>query len=159
MSGREAERFEEALQQAAQGQAVRLRLHPLVQTARQAAVLSGPVPPPPCQLAPGRQRFLTEAVSLRAGKGKRREKQVRTAGVLGFGTALVALVLVLGLVFGAGQALAGGLPGGPLYGLKLGFEGVRLALTTDPQARANLSLALAEERLDEIKSAGRSYTE
>jgi len=71
-------------------------------------------------------------------------------GVMKLSTALLALVLVVGLTFGASQAAAGSLPGEPLYGLKLAVEETRLALTSDSEARAALNLALAEERLDEI---------
>lgn len=71
-------------------------------------------------------------------------------GVLRMAAALLAVVLLFGLVLGAGQVVADSLPGGPLYELKLAAERVRLALTTDPQASADLNLALAEERLDEI---------
>ena len=71
-------------------------------------------------------------------------------GMMKLGTALLALVLVVGLTFGASQAAADSLPGEPLYGLKLAAEEARLALTTDPEAQAALNLALAEERLDEI---------
>ncbi|MFN2166547.1 MAG: DUF5667 domain-containing protein, partial [Anaerolineae bacterium] len=71
-------------------------------------------------------------------------------GVMKLGTALLALVLVVGLTFGASQAAAGSLPGEPLYGLKLAVEETRLALTSDLEAQAALNLVLAEERLDEV---------
>jgi hypothetical protein len=64
--------------------------------------------------------------------------------------ALVATILVLGMVLGVGQAAAASLPGEFLYGAKLGAERVRLELTTRPESRAALALDLAEERLDEI---------
>lgn len=63
---------------------------------------------------------------------------------------LVALMLVFGAVFGAGQAAADSLPGQFLYEVKLAAEQIRLTLTNDPEARAELNVALAERRLDEI---------
>jgi len=64
--------------------------------------------------------------------------------------ALVAALLVFGMVFGVGQAAAASLPGGPLYGLKLTVEEARMGLTSDPAAKAELAAELAENRLEEI---------
>ena len=64
--------------------------------------------------------------------------------------ALIAALLVFGMVFGVGQAAAASLPGEPLYGLKLAAEQARLELTSDPEARAELATELAENRLGEI---------
>ena len=64
--------------------------------------------------------------------------------------ALVAALLVFGMVFGVGQAAAASLPGGPLYGLKLTAEDARMAMTSDPEAKAELAAEFAENRLDEI---------
>jgi hypothetical protein len=63
---------------------------------------------------------------------------------------LVALMMVFGAVFGVGQAAADSLPGQLLYEVKLAAEQVRLRLTNDPEARAELNLTLAERRLSEI---------
>jgi hypothetical protein len=149
MSRREAERFEEALQRAAQGQEVEGRLTPLVEIARQATALAEPPPSPPHELLPGRQRFVAESARLRAQIYQRRERP-RMLGTVKLATALVSVVIVFGLLLGVGQAMAASLPGESLYDLKLAAEEARLALTSDPQARANLSLALAERRLDEV---------
>jgi len=64
--------------------------------------------------------------------------------------ALIATLMVFGMVFGAGQAAAASLPGEPLYGLKLAAEQARMELTTDPEAKAELAADLAENRLGEI---------
>ena len=65
-------------------------------------------------------------------------------------SALIAALLVFGMVFGVGQAAAASLPGGPLYGLKLTAEEARMGLTSAPEAKAELAAQLAENRLDEI---------
>ena len=64
--------------------------------------------------------------------------------------ALMATLLVFGLVFGVGQAAAASLPGDPLYGLKLTAEQARLELTSDPEAKAEYAAELAQNRLGEI---------
>ena len=73
--------------------------------------------------------------------------------------ALIAALLVFGMVFGVGQAAAASLPGGPLYGLKLTAEDARMGLTSDPEAKAELATEFAENRLEEIgkmMAAGRA---
>jgi hypothetical protein len=69
---------------------------------------------------------------------------------LKWASVLVALMMVFGAVFGAGQAAADSLPGQFLYEVKLAAEQVRLGLTNDPEARAELNVTLAERRLNEI---------
>ena len=70
--------------------------------------------------------------------------RIRLAG------ALIATLLIFGLVFGVGQAAAASLPGDPLYGLKLTAEQARLELTSDPEAKAEYAAELAGNRLGEI---------
>jgi hypothetical protein len=72
--------------------------------------------------------------------------------VMRLAPALIAAILVFGLVFGVGQAAAASLPGEPLYELKLASEEVRLGLTQDPESRAKFRVILAEERLEEISA-------
>jgi hypothetical protein len=152
MSRREAEQFEEMLRRGAEGKTVEPRLASLVETARRASTLAAPPPPPPHRLAPGRQRLLAEAVRLQAKKTKKRKERVPMTGIVKLETVLIASILVFGLMLGVGQVMADSLPGEPLYGLKLAVEEVRIALTTAPQARADLSLTVAEERLDEVEA-------
>ena len=147
---REAEKFEEALQRANRGEKVEEQQAPLVRAAQQASALSAPPPPPPYRLSPGRQRFLAEAANLRAAKMQGKKGRLVIIRPLKLATALVAVLILFGLVFGAGQAAAASLPGELLYPLKLAGEGVLLELTTDADAWAALNLALAERRLDEI---------
>ena len=150
MSRREAEQFETALQRATRGEAAEKKWAPLIETAQLATMLAGPPPPPPHQLLPGRQRLLAEAARLRTGKAKPRVLWLPMQRTMRLAGALMAAVLVFGLVFGIGQAAADSLPGEPLYGLKLATEEARLALTKGPQARAELNLALAENRIAEV---------
>jgi hypothetical protein len=65
--------------------------------------------------------------------------------------ALAALLIVFGMVFGAGQAAADSLPGEALYGVKLAIEEIRQTLTTNPEARAALDRGLVERRLGEVQ--------
>jgi hypothetical protein len=48
-------------------------------------------------------------------------------------------------------AADGSAPGSPLYGLDLAMESARLSLTRSPEARAELALAFADERLAEFQ--------
>jgi hypothetical protein len=154
MEKQEAEQFEQALQQADQGEPVMGRLAPLVHTARQMMTLSETPPPPPHGLMPGRQRFLAEAARLRAESRGRPlwlpSRRQRLAGVMRLAAALAAIAILFGVMAGVVQASAASLPGQPLYGVKLATERIQLALTSQPASRAALERAMAEERLDEI---------
>jgi hypothetical protein len=150
MSRREAERFEEALEHGAQGHAAESELASLIEVSRRASALAEPPPPPPHRLAPGRQHLLAETANFRAGRTKKRKELLRMSGMMKPAIALMAILLLLGSAFGVSQAAAGSLPGDALYNLKLATEDARVALTSDPQASADLNLALVEERLDEV---------
>jgi hypothetical protein len=150
MSRREAEEFEDRLQRVARGETVEEKWAPLIETAQQATMLADPPPPPPHHLQPGRQHLLAEAARLRTGKATPRKQRSRIQGTMRLATALVAVVLVFGMVFVVGQAAAHSLPGEPLYGLKLAVEQVRLTLTENPETETELNLALSEKRLAEI---------
>lgn len=147
---KDAEQLQAYLKRAEDWERIESRLAPLVQTATLVSSLAGQPPPPPNQLLAGRQRFLTEAERIRASKtaplrrGTWKPAGMRLAG------ALVAMVLVLGLIFGAGYAAADSLPGEPLYALKLATEAARMQWTVEPEARVDLTLTLVAERLDEI---------
>jgi hypothetical protein len=162
MTRREADRFEESLQRAAEGERIEGELAPLVQTAQLVSALADTPPPPPTGLDVGRQRFLTQAADLRARKRVRQESSWGRTHRLRLAGALIAAVLVMGLVFGAGQAAANSLPGALFYNFKLFAEETRLNWTSNPTARVELSVHLMEERLDEIVALlgqGRSIDE
>jgi hypothetical protein len=152
MSKKKAEILEKSLQQAAQGKSIDEALAPLVETAQLVSALAEPPPTPPNRLIRGRRLFLTEASRLRVQQTAKPKAYVWRAGNMRMklAGALIAALLVFGMVFGVGQAAAASLPGGPLYGLKLTAEQARLELTSDPEAKAELAVELAENRLDEI---------
>lgn len=72
-----------------------------------------------------------------------------------FAFAVASLLLVFAILAsgtGVAYAAGGSLPGDSLYGLKLGFESTRLALTLSPTARGAYLRDLADERLSEIQT-------
>lgn len=73
-----------------------------------------------------------------------------------FATALIAGLLIVAFVLtgavGTAAAAANALPGDGLYGVKLGLEQARLALTFNPQDDLNLLEDYADERLEEIEA-------
>ncbi len=73
--------------------------------------------------------------------------------------ALIATLMVFGLIFGVGQAAAASLPGSPLYGLKLTAEQARMELTSSPEAKAELAAELAQNRLSEVAQMVANGTE
>jgi uncharacterized membrane protein YgcG len=150
MLRKRAEQFEDFLQRAEQGEKAEEPWAGLVQTAQEVARLA-PVPPPPRRLSPGRQRLLTEAVRLREGKATQRRRVVPIMSKMKLASVVVAMLLFFAAVSGTGYALADdSLPGEPLYGLKGAFEQARVNLTRSPEAKAELAVGLAEQRMREI---------
>lgn len=139
-------------------------LLPLVQTAvalRQAPKAQAS----PAAMSTGKAAFLQEAARLRQAQFQRPAKPWQRLAIIANATfalprpralawtPALSVLLALVLVFGtATTAIAAGrsLPDEPLYPVKLASEQVQAALTTDPVARADLALELAEKRLDEI---------
>jgi hypothetical protein len=150
MSRRKAEQFEEALERTGQDEPMEGQLASLMQVSQRARTLADPPPAPPYRLSPGRQRLLAEAAHLRATTTRKRKERLPMRGIMKPAIVLMAIVLLFGSVFGVGQAAAASLPGESLYGLKLATEDARQSLTTDPKASADLNLALAERRMDEV---------
>ena len=66
------------------------------------------------------------------------------------GAVALGLLLAAVLSFGFVEGAQGALPGGRLYPLKIGVEGLHHALTLDPAERCSLHLEFARERIDEI---------
>lgn len=149
MVWKNAERFEEAWQRQALDGTADESVAPLIETARKVEQLGRDVPPPPYRLALGRQRFLTEAAKLRSNASQRKERLERMR-VLKVSSALVAFLMVAGLVLGVGSAAAASVPGEPLYDLKLGMEQVRMTLAVGSQAKAEATLDQLRERVSEF---------
>jgi hypothetical protein len=147
---KDAEQLQASLQRAEKRERIEGKLASLVQTATLVSSLAESPPPPPNQLLSGRRRFLTEAARIRAAKTTPPQRAAWKPAGIRLAGALVAVVLVLGLIFGAGYAAADSLPAEPLYALKLATEAVRMQWTVDPEARADLTLTLVAKRLDEI---------
>ncbi|HSJ54446.1 MAG TPA: DUF5667 domain-containing protein [Anaerolineae bacterium] len=72
------------------------------------------------------------------------------AGLARMVSSVTIAVLVVGLLFGAGQVMADSLPGEPLYALKLLLTEQRMKMTNDPEARMDLALDAVGERLNEV---------
>jgi hypothetical protein len=108
------------------------------QVARAGLLADQPIPAP--DLSHGRRRFLLAARSPR-----------RFA--FGLPQLATAFALVLALIFvSVPAASASALPGDLLYPVKRGLEGARLALTFDPEARANLRADIAARRRAEARA-------
>jgi hypothetical protein len=123
------------------------------------------VPAPPEGLAAGRERMLAEAARLKERaalslstnqtteiqKSQRRRKMKL---FLAYKIITAVMAVVMGATAaGGGVALASAdsLPGDALYPVKLIVEDARLALTADPAAQAELTLAFVAERCQEMQ--------
>jgi uncharacterized protein DUF5667 len=91
-----------------------------------------------------RGRLMSQAVVVLAQKPSRFSFPALLRPALGVAA---ALVLVLA---GATSAAASSIPGDALYGVKRATEDVRLALTFDAEARAQLLSELTDRRLEEL---------
>jgi hypothetical protein len=92
-----------------------------------------------------RARLMREAaVTL---TGKRRD----TAWTAWLRPALAAGLAALVLIFGAGSAAAGSVPGDITFGLKRAIEEVRVALTFDEVERVRVLAEITDQRLSELE--------
>ncbi|RPI57530.1 MAG: hypothetical protein EHM56_03490 [Chloroflexi bacterium] len=87
---------------------------------------------------------------MRDRKANRKSHFRPMAGALRMVSSVTIAVLVVGLLFGAGQVMADSLPGEPLYALKLLVTEQRMRWTNDPEARMDLALDAVGERLNEV---------
>jgi len=149
MKWNKTNRFEESLQRVEQGGKPDQEFIPLIQASRSVSKLAE-MPQPPQSLSAGRQKFLTEAARLRMEGNQKSTRLFWLTRRMGMVGALVSILLVIGLMLGVGYATADSLPGTPFYALKLAAEETLMGLTTKPQARADLAVTLAEERITEI---------
>jgi len=122
------------------------------------------VPSPPGGLVAGRERMMAEAARLQATARSRSishptetEKTQRRRNMkllLAYKIIAAVMAVVVGTTsVGGGVAFASAdsLPGNALYPVKLAVEDARLALTGDPASRAELTLAFAAERTEEMQ--------
>lgn len=131
-------------------------LEPLLRTAL--ALRQAYAQPAPAQEALARVRtgFLAEAQRRQRALAERRQRGwLRWRPQFGFSrglaTALVTLVLLIGLLGGGSIVSASSLPGDPLYGVKRASEKMLLLLTFDAQQRAALEQQLESRRVEEVK--------
>jgi hypothetical protein len=148
---KKADQLEDSLRRAAQGTKIEGPLAPLIQMAQHVSTLGEEEPPPPPhKLQPGRSRLLAEANRRLAHQAQAKRRWLPMTSRMKLASALLAALLVFGLLLGAGQAMADSLPGEPLYAVKMFVEQARLRLTRDPEARGDLSVGMMERRLDEV---------
>ena len=118
-----------------------------------------PVPPPPGELAAGRERLLAEAVRFQQrrparpvvqAKRSRRKNVTWVFAYKVFAAVLAVIVGTAGIGGGAAMVAADSLPGDRLYSYKLVVEDVKVALASQASTRAELYLDFATERANEI---------
>ena len=124
----------------------------------------------PGQAASGREGFLTEVGKLAAGavslgaqsrhNGQKQKSWLEELFLMNTRFVLVGLLLVLAIgltmifggVFVTSAAAQASLPGDALYPLKTGIEDAQVVISRDAAYDAQLNLAFAEKRLDEMAS-------
>lgn len=140
-------------------------LAPLLEVAARLAGSAPRVTPPTAVLADGKERFLREAMRLRAARHRR-------ATALGLGQILqqvatlfspllrrgllstcAAVALVVAVLAGTTMmASANSLPGDPLYPVKRAAETVQMAFTFDEDTRISTQRVLDERRILETRA-------
>ena len=105
-----------------------------------------------------RQAFLTRAKEtlpvslpeLKRHKGWKNIFKKERSPMFTFARILILLAVAFGGTTATAFAAQDSLPSEALYPIKTFVEDVRLALTSDPEAEANLLLRLSDERMEEI---------
>jgi hypothetical protein len=114
-----------------------------------------PAGPTRAAVARTRARVLNRIGARRRSAERSARPTGRPSVVRRYAFALASIFLIFALLAsgtGVAYAAEGSLPGDGLYGVKLGLESTRLALTFSPQARGDYLRGLADERLSEIQS-------
>ncbi len=135
----------------------------LLETATQVQRYYEPVPEPPGGLAAGRARVLRVAAtaaeqakarsSVPQRSGRRAPWRLNVSRALRWvGAALLVLLALVPLAPRIAHAASQSVPGGALYGIKLTSEDFHFASVADPELRVVLSLALMDERVEELKT-------
>ncbi len=102
-----------------------------------------------------RTRVLNRVGAIRRPASRSMPQARRPTHLRRLAFAMVSLFLVFAILAsgtGVAYAAGGSLPGDGLYGVKLGLESARLALTFSPEARGAFLRGLADERLSEIQT-------
>ncbi len=116
------------------------------------------LPTPPQGLKPGRERVLAVAREMRARypRPHRRPRWQKNGLLVGYAWRVVAAILLLfslaSLSTRAVWAAYNSLPGQLLYPIKVAVENQHLAYIEDPDIRLMLTLALMEERVNEVEA-------
>jgi hypothetical protein len=114
-----------------------------------------PASPTRGAVARTRARVLNRVGAARKSSQRTAPPRRRPSLFRRYAFAMASLFLVFAmLASGTGVAFAAesSLPGDGLYGVKLGLESTRLALTFSPEARGAYLRGLADERMSEIQS-------
>lgn len=137
-------------------------LEPLLETA--ALVKRSFRRPEPSEIALTRARnhFMAEVArrqQLEQTPRGKRASRFSFAWSPGLATALLTLIILVGVLGGGGMVSANSIPGDPLYGVKRASESVRLMLTFGHEAKADLEQAFAERRIQEVMQALEQHRE
>lgn len=131
----------------------------LMQIAAESHELLAPSSPRPGFASASRTRVLKRLREARSGELRQRAwLSTRIPRRFGFfrpafaGVAIILVLTLLGSSVGVAYASSDSLPGDSLYGVKLGLEDARLALTLNPLEDAKLLLRFSETRLGEIET-------
>jgi hypothetical protein len=149
------------------------RLRPLLEMVSQVQEHYAQVPEPPGGLVAGRARMVhaatqaaadadqaaADADQVKARSDILRKPARRAPWRLNLtpvwrwvGAALLVLLALVPLAPHIAHAASQSVPGGPLYGIKLTSENFHFASVADPELRVVLSLALMDERVEELKA-------
>jgi hypothetical protein len=114
-----------------------------------------PASPTKAVVARTRARVLNRIGASRGGTRPEARPSRRPRYLRRYAFALASLLVVFALLVsstGVAYAASGSLPGDTLYGVKLGYEATRLALTFSPEARGAYLRQLADQRVSEIQA-------
>ena len=114
--------------------------------------IKGVPPRNPQAAARGRARFLTQAVSAREAQRQTGWRPIFRMRQFALNMA-VTLAVIVGLLVGGGttvKAAQNNLPGEPLYAIKTFSEDVGLQFQSNPEARVDRLMQLAQTRVDEM---------
>ena len=125
-------------------------LRPILETSMEARSLAAPDPSPEV-IRRNRAKVMQQAAQMREAQAR----PFRRIWSVSLRRALVSLAVIAALFIGTNglvYASSNTLPGDNLYPVKRTWEGVRVLLTFDAQARTKLEVHQENERLDELNN-------